>query len=416
LATSWQMPGPVRLKLRIPAIDLSLAGATLALIVIGLLTVYSATSVPGAHEGLWIKQLQWAGLAILAAWIAAAVPYRVYEALAWPFYGVSLLLLVLVLVMGTTAMGAKRWLDLGPMHFQPSELGKIATVLLLARLLDDPKVDLRRIRYWLPPIVLTLVPFALVAKEPDLGTSLAFPVLVVAMYYWAGLGFRTLLLALSPVFNVALFFVTGSLWWFAGLFVALLVAARPRIPALILLLVLNGAVAWSVPHIWDHMHDYQKRRIETFLDPSRDPYGAGYQIIQSKIAIGSGGVVGKGYLKGSQKALAYLPMRHTDFIYSVVGEEVGLIGALTVVLLYVVVIVRGFRLAVTCRNGFASLMAVGIVTAFFYHIMVNMLMTVGWAPVTGLPLPLISYGGTALVVNGIQIGMLQNVALRRREM
>ena len=416
MATSWQMPGPVRLKLRMPAIDLSLAGATLALIVIGLLTVYSATSVPGAHEGLWIKQLQWAGLAIIAAWIAAAVPYRVYEALAWPFYGFSLLLLVAVLVMGTTAMGAKRWLDLGPIHFQPSELAKIATVLLLARLLDDPKVDLRRIRYWLPPIVLTLVPFALVAKEPDLGTSLSFPVLVVAMYYWGGLGMRTLLLALSPVFNVALFFVTGSLWWFAGLFVALLVAARPRIPALILLLVLNGAVAWSVPHIWEHMHDYQKRRIETFLDPSRDPYGAGYQIIQSKIAIGSGGVVGKGYLKGSQKALAYLPMRHTDFIYSVVGEEVGLLGALTVVLLYVVVIVRGFRLAVTCRNGFASLMAVGIVTAFFYHIMVNMLMTVGWAPVTGLPLPLISYGGTALVVNGIQIGMLQNVALRRREM
>jgi rod shape determining protein RodA len=416
LATSWQMPGPVRLKLRVPAIDLSLAAATLALIVIGLLTVYSATSVPGAHEGLWIKQLQWAGLAILAAWIAAAVPYRVYEALAWPFYGVSLLLLAAVLVMGTTAMGAKRWLDLGPIHFQPSEIAKIATVLLLARLLDDPKLDLRRIRYWLPPIVLTLVPFALVAKEPDLGTSLSFPVLVVAMYYWAGLGMRSLLLALSPVFNVAMFFVTGSLWWFAGLFVALLVAARPRIPTLILVLVLNGAVAYSVPHIWDHMHDYQKRRIETFLDPSRDPYGAGYQIIQSKIAIGSGGVVGKGYLKGSQKALAYLPMRHTDFIYSVVGEEVGLLGALTVVLLYALVIIRGFRLAVTCRNGFASLMAVGIVTAFFYHIMVNMLMTVGWAPVTGLPLPLISYGGTALVVNGIQIGMLQNVALRRREM
>jgi rod shape determining protein RodA len=410
------MPGPVRLKFRMPAIDLSLAAATLALIVIGLLTVYSATSVPGAHEGLWIKQLEWAGLAIGAAWIAAAVPYRVYEALAWPFYGVSLLLLGLVLVMGTTAMGAKRWLDLGPIHFQPSEIAKIATILLLARLLDDPKLDLKRIRYWLPPIFLTLVPFALVAKEPDLGTSLSFPVLVVAMYYWAGLGMRSLLLALSPVFNVALFFVTGSLWWFAGLFVALLIASRPRIPTLILVLVLNGAVAYSVPHIWDHMHDYQKRRIETFLDPSRDPYGAGYQIIQSKIAIGSGGVLGKGYLKGSQKALAYLPMRHTDFIYSVVGEEVGLLGALTVVLLYTVVIVRGFRLAVTCRNGFASLMAVGIVTAFFYHIMVNMLMTVGWAPVTGLPLPLISYGGTALVVNGVQIGMLQNVALRRREM
>src|SRR5256885_627285 len=200
------MPGPIRLRVRIPAIDMGLGAAVIALVVIGLLTVYSATSVPGAHEGLWIKQLQWAGLAAVAAWAAAAVPYRVYEALAWPFYGVSLLLLV----------------------------------------------------------------------------------------------------------------------------AALLAAARPRPLTLILLVALNGAVSWSVPHIWAHLHDYQRRRIETFLDPSRDPYGAGYQIIQSKIAIGSGGVLGKGYLKGSQKALSYLPMRHTDFIYSVVGEEVGLIGSLTV--------------------------------------------------------------------------------------
>jgi rod shape determining protein RodA len=416
LATSVHIPGPLRLKLRVPAIDLSLAGAAVALVVIGLLTVYSATSVPGAHEGLWIKQLQWAALAIAAGWLAAAVPYRVYEALAWPFYGLSLALLVAVLLMGTTAMGARRWLDLGPIHFQPSELAKIATVLLLARLFDDPKLDLRRVRYWLPPLVVTLVPFALVAKQPDLGTSLSFPVVLVVMYYWAGLGIRSLLLALSPVLNIALFFVTGSLWWFAGLFAVLLAAARPRLGTLALLLALNGGVAYSVPHIWDHLHDYQKRRIQTFLDPSRDPYGAGYQIIQSKIAIGSGGLAGKGYLKGSQKALSYLPMRHTDFIYSVVGEELGLIGSLTVVLLYVVVIARGYRLAVTCRSAFASSMAVGLVTALFYHIMVNMLMTVGWAPVTGLPLPLLSYGGTALLVNGIQIGMLQNVALRRREM
>jgi len=416
LATSWQIPGPLKLRVRVPAIDGWLALAAVALVAIGLLTVYSATSIPGAHQGLWIKQMEWAGLAILAAWLAAAIPYRVYDTLAWPFYGLALVLLVAVLLMGTTAMGAKRWLDLGPIHFQPSELAKIATVLVLARMFDHPKLDLRRLRHWLPPLVLTLIPFALVAKEPDLGTSLSFPVVLVAMYYWAGLPFGSLLLGLSPVFNVALFFVTGSLWWFAGMFVPLLLWARPRLGTLILMVLLNGAVAYSVPHIWEHLHDYQKRRIETFLDPSQDPYGAGYQIIQSKIAIGSGGVMGKGYLKGSQKALAYLPMRHTDFIYSVVGEELGLLGSLTVVLLYAVVIARGYRLAVSCRNGFASLMAVGLVTALFYHIMVNMLMTVGWAPVTGLPLPLLSYGGTALLVNGIQLGMLQNVALRRREM
>jgi rod shape determining protein RodA len=401
---------------RVPAIDGWMAGAALALVVIGLLTVYSATSMPGQHQGLWIRQLQWAGLAVVAAWLAAAIPYRVYDTLAWPFYGAALTLLIAVLWTGSTAMGARRWLDLGPIHFQPSELAKIATVLVLARLFDHPKLDLTRIRHWLPPIVLTLLPFGLVAKEPDLGTSLSFPVVLVAMYYWAGLPVASLMLGLSPVFNVALYFVTRSPWWFLIMFLPLLLWARPRLGTLIVMVILNGAVSYSVPHIWAHLHDYQKRRIETFLDPSQDPYGAGYQIIQSKIAIGSGGVGGKGYLKGSQKALAYLPMRHTDFIYSVVGEELGLLGSLTVVLLYAVVIVRGFRLAVSCRNGFASLMAVGLVTALFYHIMVNMLMTVGWAPVTGLPLPLLSYGGTALLVNGIQLGMLENVALRRREL
>jgi len=198
-------------------------------------------------------------------------------------------------------------------------------------------------------------------------------------------------------------------------FAVLLAVARPKLSTLLVLLALNGAVAYAVPHMWDHLHDYQKRRIQVFLDPGHDPQGAGYQVIQSKIAIGSGGVTGKGFLRGTQKGLAFLPMRHTDFIYSVVGEELGLMGALTVVILYAIVIVRGYRLAMLARNGFASLMAVGLVSALFYHIMVNILMTIGWAPVTGLPLPLLSYGGTALLVNCAQLGLLENVALRRGE-
>src|SRR5439155_2321755 len=250
--------------------------------------------------------------------------------------------------------------------------------------------------------------------EPDLGTSLSFPVILVVMYFWAGMPIGNLLLGLTPVFNVLLFFTTGTLWWFAGLLAGLLAFTRPRIATLLTVLTLNGAVAYVMPHLWNHLADYQKRRIETFMNPDHDPSGSGYQIIQSKIAIGSGGVAGKGYLRGTQKALAFLPMRHTDFIYSVVGEEFGLLGALTVVLLYAWLLLRGLRLALL-SPGFASLMAIGLVTALFYHIMVNMLMTIGWAPVTGLPLPLISYGGTALIVNGIEIGLLQNVALRRKD-
>ncbi|OGF21979.1 MAG: rod shape-determining protein RodA [Candidatus Eisenbacteria bacterium RBG_19FT_COMBO_70_11] len=398
-----------------PPLDMRLLGAALALVAIGLSTVFSATSVPGAHEGLWIKQFLWFLMAFAVGWVAVAIPFRAYDSLAYPFYVVSLALLILVLAIGTSAYGARRWIEFGPLKFQPSELAKIATVLVLARCFDDPKLDLRKVRYWLPPMLLTLVPFLLVAKEPDLGTALAFPVILVAMYFWAGMPGSTLALGLSPALNVALFFFTRSPWWFAGVLAAMLVGFRPRWRTLIVVLLLNGAVGYATPHLWDRLHDYQKRRIETFLNPGQDPYGSGYQIIQSKIAIGSGGVVGKGYLRGTQKALAFLPMRHTDFIFSVIGEEWGLFGALTVVILYGIVILRGFRLALVARSVFASTMAVGLVSALFYHVLVNVLMTIGWAPVTGLPLPLISYGGTALIVGGLQIGLLENVAVRRQE-
>jgi rod shape determining protein RodA len=402
-------------RFRLPALDYPILIAVLGLVGLGLLTVYSATSIQGAHEGLWMRQLGWAGLALVAAWVAAVIHYRAYDALAWPLYGLALFFLVLVLVMGTSAYGAKRWLDLGPIKFQPSELAKIATVIVLARVLDHPNLNLRRIRWWLPPMLLALVPFLLVLKEPDLGTSLSFPVLLVAMYYWAGMPLSTLVMGLSPALNVVLFFATGSIVWFVVLLAGMLALIRPRLPVLALVLAVNGGVALYVPQAWNHLHDYQKRRIETFLNPGEDPHGAGYQIIQSKIAMGSGGVTGKGYLKGSQKALAFLPMRHTDFIYSVIGEELGLVGTLLVVILYGVVLIRSLRVATATRNGFASLMVVGLTTALFYHVGVNILMTIGWAPVTGLPLPLLSYGGTALIVNGIEIGLILNVAMRRME-
>jgi rod shape determining protein RodA len=400
---------------RFPPLDWPLLFGTVALIGIGLAMVYSATYLPGAHQGLWQKQLLWFGVAAVFAWLVAAIHYRFYDSVSWPMYAVSLLLLVAVFVIGVERMGAKRWIELGPLQFQPSEIAKIATTFVLARFLDHSRMDLRKMRWWLPPLLITLVPFALVAKEPDLGTASSFPAMLIAMYFWAGMPLGQLLLGLSPVFNVALFFLTGSVWWFVGLFAALLAYARPKIVVLVAMLALNGAVAVALPNLWNHLHDYQKRRIETFLNPEQDPSGSGYQVIQSKIAIGSGGVVGKGYLKGSQKALAFLPMRHTDFIYSVVGEEWGLLGSLTVVILYGIVIFRGYRIAAIARDGFASLTAVGITTALFFHIMVNILMTIGWAPVTGVPLPFLSYGGTALIVNCIQIGLLQNVALRRRE-
>ncbi len=401
---------------RLPGLDYPLLGAGLGLALVGILMVYSATSMPGsAHQGLWVRQLLWLGMGLMAGTLAAILHYRAYDAFAYVIYGVAIALLVAVLVAGSTAFGAKRWLDLGPLRFQPSEVAKIATVLVLARRFDDRRLVLTRFSCWGPAALFALVPMALVLKEPDLGTALAFPAILIVMYFWAGMPLRALALGLSPALCVALYFTTKSALWFLPLLAALLLWTRPRRTALVLVLGLNLALSVSLPRLWTHMPDYQKRRITTFLNPEADPRGAGYQIIQSKIAIGSGKVMGKGYLRGTQKGLAFLPMRHTDFIFAVVGEELGLLGAFTVVLLYALLVLRGYELAAAANNPFASLLAVGVTTALFYHVMVNLLMTIGWAPVTGLPLPLVSYGGTALLANCIQIGMLQNVALRRQE-
>lgn len=397
-------------------IDWVLVGSTLLLGTLGVIMVYSATSAPGAPRFDYaIRQTIWLLLGAGAAWIVASVPTRVYDALAPYLYAVSIVTLVLVLVAGQEVYGAKRWLGIGTFRFQPSELGKLSTLLLLARILDDKRLDLRRPRAWFRPMAIALVPVALVLKEPDLGTALTYGVLLVAMLFWAGLPFRTLLLLLSPLANAALFMLTRAPWAFASLFVALLAFVRPRLSALVTLVAINLALAVAMPMVWSSLEPYQRGRIETFLNPGSDPYGSGYQIIQSRIAIGSGGPFGRGFLQGTQKGLQFLPMKHTDFIFSVVGEELGFWGAGLVLLLYLGLLLRGLWLARVTRNRFGSLVAIGVTSILWYHVMVNVLMTVGWAPVTGLPLPLVSYGGTSFVVTCVEIGLLINVSLRRQE-
>ena len=184
---------------------------------------------------------------------------------------------------------------------------------------------------------------------------------------------------------------------------------------ILVVVAINLVVGIGTPQVWNHLEPYQRQRIATFLDPAADPYGAGYQIIQSKIAIGSGQVAGKGFLNGTQKGLAFLPEQHTDFIFSVVGEETGFLGAGVVTVLYLVLILRGLKIAHKARNRFASLLAIGLTSVFLYHVLVNVCMTVGLAPVTGLPLPLLSYGGTSLLTSFLQVGLIQNVAMRWRE-
>src|SRR5215468_2935688 len=397
-------------------IDWTLVGAAVALGTIGVLMVFSATSVPGKTEfDFAVRQCIWLGIGVIAAIAVASVPLRVYDALSPWVYGLSLVCLAAVLVVGQEVYGAKRWLGAGALRFQPSELGKLATLLLLARVLDDKRVNLSRARSWIRPALVALIPMALVLKEPDLGTSLTFGVLLAAMLYWAGLPFRTLALFAVPMVNAGLFLVTRGIWASAIAVLAALALIRPRAQAAVFALVLNAMILAAMPVLWSHLEPYQQGRIETFLNPGNDPYGSGYQIIQSRIAIGSGGPFGRGYMHGTQKGLEFLPMKHTDFIFSVVGEELGFWGVTLVLALYTLLLSRGLWLARVARNRFASLVALGVTAAIWYHVMVNVLMTVGWAPVTGLPLPLVSYGGTSFVVTCVEIGLLLNVSLRRQE-
>ncbi|HMI31196.1 MAG TPA: rod shape-determining protein RodA [Candidatus Limnocylindrales bacterium] len=399
-------------------IDRPLLLVTLLLALIGIAFVFSATSMPSAaaEHGLYLKQMIYLVLALVAGGVIAAVPYRVYEGkTAYLLYGIGLALLVLTLFIGHVGLGAQRWLGWGPIKIQPSELAKVGTVILLANQLSDRKKDWTQIRNLMGPILTAVIPFLLVLKQPDLGTSVAFVAMLLTMLYWAGLPLLYLFFMISPIANVALSFNTPVWLVFLGLLAFILYRSRIRLLPLLLVVGVNLVVGIATPQIWNHLQPYQKQRITTFLDPGADAYGAGYQIIQSKIAIGSGQVFGKGFLHGTQKALAFLPEQHTDFIYSVVGEETGFIGAAIVALLYLLLILRGIRVAHHARNKFGGLLAIGMTSIFLYHVLVNIWMTVGLAPVTGLPLPLLSYGGSSLVASFLQVGLIQNVAMRWRE-
>ncbi len=397
-------------------LDGVLIGSAAGLVLIGVAMVLSATSSPhDVRAGFGLLQLAWLAVGIVLAVLAASIPMRAFDGGAPYLYGLSLVLLALVLVAGEEVSGARRWLALGPFRFQPSELAKLATVLLLARLLSEKELDLRRPRSWLLPILVSVIPALLVLRQPNLSTAISFGVLLVASLYWAGLSLTVLVAALLPVVNALLFLVTRSPWAVALTTGAGLLWTRPSRGWIVLTLALNGAVVLGLPVVLDRLEPYQRSRIETFLDPGRDPYGAGYQIIQSRIAIGSGGALGRGYLQGRQKSLQFLPEKHTDFIFSVVGEELGFWGTTLVLGLYLVLLLRGLWIARAARNRFSSLVAFSITSLLFFHLMVNVLMTIGWAPVTGIPLPFLSYGGTALVLTCVEVGLLVGIHYRRQE-
>jgi rod shape determining protein RodA len=324
-----------------------------------------------AGTPLYLKQIFWLLIGLVLMVTIAFIEYRTYSDIAYIVYMIALGLLLMVLAYGMITSGAQRWVKIGPFSFQPSEFVKISFILALAKFFHRPPDRKGYSLKQLPlPFLFLLLPMALILKQPDLGTAIVlllvfFSILIFVKIRWSSL----------------------------------------------LTIGLTGAAA--VPLLWNFLKEYQKKRIITFFNPDLDPLGAGYHLIQSKIAVGSGGILGKGFMKGTQSKLGFLPEQQTDFIFSALGEEWGLIGSLFVIGLYLALILWGLRIAVQAKDRFSAILAFGVAAMFFWHVFINIGMVLGMMPVVGIPLPLLSYGGSFIVSTLIGIGLLLNVSMRR---
>lgn len=387
--------------------DKVMLAALVALLAIGLLAVYSATV--GEADRLWQKQAVYAAIGFVFMAGLYVVPPRFLYAAAYPLYGLSLLpLLYIILFKGGSV---ERWIALpGGFNLQPSELAKIALLLAMSRYLAFQPVSLASPRTLLMPFLLFVVPFVLVLMQPNLSTALSFVAMTAMMMFFAGLSLRDLFFLASPLFSVILTF--NNYAW-AGLFIVLVAVmwrTRASLRSVLFWLTANIAAGYAAIFVWNRiLFPHQRERILTFVDPQMDPQGAGYQVLQSQVAIGSGGLVGKGYLNGTQTNLSFLPEEHTDFIFSVLGEQFGFVGGVVVLGLFLLLLQRILSVAVDSRSRFTALYAVGATGILSFHVLVNISMTMGMMPVTGLPLPFLSYGGSFLISCLIMLGILINL-------
>ncbi|MCL6557895.1 MAG: rod shape-determining protein RodA [Firmicutes bacterium] len=375
----------MRVKKLLRTLDYTLLVTTVLIIIYGLIIISSATHATnpaGADPLAFVKkQMMSVGLGLAVAVFLVSWRYEELMRYTTALYVVNILLLVAVIFVGHSALGAQRWIRIGPLLLQPSEFAKLIIIVTLAAFLSRREGKLARFRDLVPVFLFAGIPLLLILKQPDLGTSLVFIAVTFGMLYMAGARTAWLL----TIGGAGLLVVCGWIWAH-----------------------LNYGV-------WLPLKEYQLIRLTIFLNPWKDWQGAGYHMIQSQIALGSGGLIGRGLFNGTQNQLNFLPEQHTDFIFSVVGEELGFVGATVLLLLYLVLIYRGVRIATVAKDGFGRLIATGVVTMLVFHLLVNVGMTMGIMPVTGIPLPLFSYGGSAMLTNLMAIGLLQNIYVRRQK-
>jgi rod shape determining protein RodA len=399
--------------------DLLLWIATGALILIGFLAIFSSTYSMqlriGSDPFFYIKR-QLLSLLIGGAGLAlfAYIDYKQLKRISFLFYGLMLVLLVLILFVGGGRESAQRWFQIGVFSFQPSELSKIVIVLCLAAFLSA-RQKMRGLGDGLLLLAMVGVPFFLIFKQPDLGTALVFVFIMMGMLASSEFSPKLLLVMVTPMISILLrpfFYVWIGYLVLLAIF---LFMSKSSLWDWILILGVNIAVGVALPYIWGMLKGYQKQRILSFLDPSSDPQGAGYHGLQSLIAVGSGGIFGKGFLRGTQTQLQFIPEQHSDFVFAAVGEEFGFLGAAVVLSLFALFIWRALAIAREANDPFGYLLASGIVSMTAFHVFANIGMTLGLLPVVGMPLPFMSFGGSSLIMNMMAVGMLQSIAMRRRK-
>ena len=361
----------------------------------------------------WYQHLIIGYLGLLVVYFLAQFPLQNLRRYIAPIYLIVIITLLYVNLNGTSALGAQRWLSIASFNIQPSEVAKITLIFVLASILDRKRFS--DLSHLIKPLLVSFFPWILVFVQPDLGTSLVFGAILLGMLYWSGMPFEWSFIVLSTLVTgfFACEYQIGLIIWIPLIgFLAYQTLPRKKILTIIVIFI-HSFIARITPWFWENgLKNYQRDRLIIFLDPSKDPLGGGYHMLQSKIGIGSGGFFGTGLMQGQLTKLKFIPEQHTDFIFSALGEETGFLGTLLVIFLFFILIARLIKIALEARTDFESLVVIGIASMLIFQIMVNIFMTIGLGPVTGIPLPFMSYGRTALLVNFISLGFCLSVSRR----
>jgi rod shape determining protein RodA len=391
------------------------------LIFIGIMMILSCTFSQQSREGddpLFYTKKQLLAFIIGAMGLAvfAYIDYSHLKNLAVPLYIISIFFLFIVIYKGFTILGAQRWITFGPVSFQPSEIAKLTVLLTLGSYLEGKRGEIKGITNLIAPLLILGLPFVLIFKQPDLGTAIILFFIFAGMLIWAEASNMLLILLITPILSI---FLRQYIYiWIIYLVGLALYMKNSRIRLLDLASVMIGniGIGYAVSSFWGMLKEYQRQRLLAFLNPDFDPLGIGYHSLQAKIAVGGGGILGKGFMHGTQTQLSFIPQQFTDFIFSAIGEELGFIGAIIIIVLFTIIIYRAIVIANEARDFYGSIIAAGIAAMIGFQMFTNISMTLGLMPVVGVPLPFVSFGGTALIMDMCAIGILQSISMRRRKL